>query len=123
MDALKKKIAALGFICFFSFGLLPVGISVCGPFTSMLSHMRHAKSTGLAAPAAAAGLKRVQSGRQTVENDLLLEEENGSGKSFHGSTAVKPATMPLRGSEFSFGRRHTSGGKVSTFLLQSVLNL
>lgn len=41
MNNLRKTLAALGFVCFFSLALLPVSMTVCGPVTWRLFH--HAK--------------------------------------------------------------------------------
>jgi hypothetical protein len=48
MQALKNRLATLGFIGLIAFALLPAGLSVCGPAVSKIAH--HGKGfTGLRA--------------------------------------------------------------------------
>ena len=122
MDSLKNTIAALGFICFFSLSLLPVSMTVCGPFTARLLH--HAKKLRHVSQDLSPRLRLVHPDPTALERDAILEEGNPQRNlSGHAWVARRPAGAEPRSLDLASALRFIPGGKVSTLIFQSVLNL
>ena len=124
MGGLKKNIAALWCVCFLTFALLPVSMTIGSPWTSMLSHSRHAKRIHRAKPTPSPALKPPQPARPVVAGDILPEENKEFGNPLQSASAARsPAASSLQGPAVSLAFRLAFAGKVSTRLFESVLNL
>ena len=122
MQALKNKLAALGFIAVVSFALLPAGLTVCGPATTKI--LRHSKKIHPVAYHKGPGLKATQQHARAIVNDVL-PEENRELRNFSedDATARNDAHLQSDGSQAARAARARVTQKMPIHLLQSVLNL
>ena len=124
MGTLKKKVAAIGFICFFSLGIFPLSMAVGGPVTSRLLHIHHAKRSQHVDNDFSDGFKPARPDRAMLEKDVLPEEDSELRNPLENASAAKnSAEISLQGLEFFLTSRLTLAGKVSTYIFQSTFNL
>jgi len=122
MKSLRNTFAALGFVCFSSLALLPVGITVCGPFASRLLHP--AKKIHPVKPVPSPELGVSHPVRTSIARDALRAEADplrnlfdqiGAGRSLPAFDGNGPGGRLIK--------RLVRSVKVSTFVFQPVLNL
>ena len=122
MGSLKNKVAAFGVVCFCSLALLPVSMTVCGPFTSKLLH--HAKKLHHASRDRSDGFRSAQLDTRYLERDMIPEEDDPLRNPLqHAAAARNPASPQLQGPEAHLAHGFFLGAKASTLIFQSVLNL
>ena len=122
MGSLKNKVAAFGFVCFCSLALLPVSMTVCGPFTSKLLH--HAKKLHHASRDRSDGFRSAQPDTRSLERDMIPEKDDPLRNPLqHAAAARNPAGPQLQGPETHLAHGFILGAKASTLIFQSVLNL
>jgi hypothetical protein len=123
MKSLKNGFAALGFVCFTSLALLPVSMTVCGPFTSRLLYPAKAKKIQAVKPALFPALGVSYPLKAAVKRDMIRAEADPLRNLFEQIGAGK--SLPLLDADGG-GRlisRLIRSVNVSTFIFQPVLNL
>jgi hypothetical protein len=126
MKSLKNGFAALGFVCFSSLALLPVSMTLCGPFTSWL--LQPAKKIHLTKPvvkpAPFEALVVAQPVRTSFKRDMLRAEADPLRNLFEqiGAGRVLPG-LDADGSGNRLIKRLNRSVMVSSFVFQPVLNL
>lgn len=121
MSNLRKTVAALGFVCFFSLALLPVSMAVCGPFMSRLFHQakRHHHAVRERFPEMSAAPARAAFAQRDIISEAdpvrSLFEHTGIGR----SSALAEAALP----EIHLNQRFLRSAKISSFVFHSVLLL
>ena len=122
MQALKNRLAALGFIALASFALLPAGLTVCGPATAKI--LRHSKKIHPVAHNNGPGLKATQQPSRAIASDVL-PEENRELKNISEDHATARNVMEPQSdrSQATWVIRARVTPKISAYILQSVLNL
>jgi hypothetical protein len=122
MMSLKNTFAALGFVCFSSLALLPVSMTVCGPFTSRL--LQPPKKIHLAKPAPFPALGVAHPVRTSVKRDMLRAEADPLRNLFEqiGVGRMLPV-LDADGPGGRLVRRFIRSVNVSNFIFQPVLNL
>ena len=122
MGNLKSKIAAFGFVCFVSFALLPVSVTVCGPATSRLLH--HAKKVHQVSRDPSPQIRSAQPDRTVLQRDMIPEESDPVRDPLqHAWAARSPAAPQPQSAEAHLAHGFICDPKVSTLIFQSVLNL
>jgi hypothetical protein len=122
MRSLKNPFAALGFVCFSSLALLPVGMTICGPIASRLLHP--AKKIQLVKPSAFPAIAAAQPARISVNRDVIRVGTDPLRNLFEHIAAG--GTLTARDADGSRGRlikRLIRGVHISLFVFQAVLNL
>ncbi|HKA34769.1 MAG TPA: hypothetical protein VKH64_16260 [Candidatus Binatia bacterium] len=124
MSILRKTVAALGFVCFFSVALLPVSMSICGPVTwRMLHHAKrnHPIADVLSHPVAA----RPQSGNleRDIIRDIIPEEDSVRSLFEHTGIARNPVGFEPDGPEIYASQEFVERAWVSSFAFHTVLIL
>ncbi len=124
MNHLRKTVAALGFVCFFSLALLPVSMTLCGPITSRLNH--HAKRLHQVSLRPSYGssvrLEVPQPFRASFERDVIPEGDSVRSLE-HTGLGRSPAGPEPDGPEISPGRGLVREARVSGFVFHTVLIL
>jgi len=121
MKRLKNGFAALGFVCFTSLALLPVGITLCGPFTSRLPYAAKKVQAVKPGPFPALGVSYPL--KAAVKRDMIRAEADPLRNLFEQIGAGR--ILPLLDADGG-GRlisRLIRSVHVSTFIFQPVLNL
>ena len=122
MQALKNKLATLGFIGLIAFALLPAGVTVCGPATAKI--LRHSKKIHPVADNRGPGFKATQQQSRAIVNDVLLEDNRElRNLSEDDATARNGAHLQNDGSQATWAARARVTHKIPIHLLQSVLTL
>jgi hypothetical protein len=125
MGILRKTVAALGFVCFFSVALLPVSMSICGPVTwRMLHHtkrMHHPADDALPRPVAA----RPQGSNleRDIIRDIIPEEDSLRSLFEHTGIARHPLGFGPDGPEIFSSQGFVERAWVSSFASHTVLIL
>jgi hypothetical protein len=125
MSILRKTVAALGFVCFFSVALLPVSMSICGPVTwRMLHHAKrvhHPTGDDLSRPAAA----RPQGSNleRDIIRDIIPEEDSVRSLFEHTGIARHPVSFGLDGPEIFSSQGFVERAWVPSFASHTVLIL
>ena len=125
MNILRKTLAALGFVCFFSVALLPVSMSICGPVTwRMLHHAKHPHrpigevlSHPIAAKPQGSNLER------DIIRDLIPEEDSLRSLLEHTGIARNPVGFEPDGPEIYASQGFVERAWVSSFASHTVLIL
>jgi hypothetical protein len=122
MKGLKNTLAALGFICFSSLALLPVGMTLCGPFMSRLLH--HAKKVHHVNPDPSPRLGVARPQGTTFERDVIPAATDPARSLFeHLSVTRSPAEHEPDRTRNRLLHGFIRSVKVSTLVFQPVLNL
>jgi len=125
MGTLRKAVAALGFVCFFSVALLPVSMSICGPVTWRMLH--HAKrphhpagdvfSHPVAAKPQGSNLER------DIIRDIIPEEDSLRSLFEHTGIARNPVGFEPDGPEIYTSQGFVERAWVPSFASHTVLIL
>jgi len=123
MNNLRKTLAALGFVCFFSLALLPVSMTVCGPVTWRLFH--HAKRLHPERAGHDALLRFVgaQSHAAGLERDIIPEGDSVRNLFEYPGIARNPAGIEPDSPEFYTSQGFFDNSGVSGFDSHTVLIL
>lgn len=122
MKGLKNTLAALGFICFSSLALLPVGMTLCGPFMSRLLH--HVKKVHHVNPDPSPRLGVARPQGTTFERDVIPAATDPARSLFeHLSVTRSPAEHEPDRTRNRLLHGFIRSVKVSTMVFQPVLNL
>ncbi len=122
MKGLKNTLAALGFVCFSSLALLPVGMTLCGPFMSRLLH--HAKKVHRVNPDPSPRLGVAGPHETTFERDVIPTAADPARSLFeHLSVTRSPAEHEPDRASNRLLHGFIRSVKVSTLVFQPVLNL
>ncbi len=122
MRGLKNALVGLGFVCFTSLALLPVSMTVCGPFTSRLLH--HAKKIHHVNPDPSPRASTTRAQEATFERDVI-PAAGDPARSLFEHLSITRSSLELEPDRA--GSRLIQGFirsvNVSTFVFQPVLNL
>ena len=125
MNHLRKTVAALGFVCFFSLALLPVSMTLCGPITSLLNH--HAKRLHHVSYHESYGpsvrLEFAQPFTASFERDVIAEGDSGRSLLEHTGIGRSPAGPEPDGPGIFSGRGLVRSATFSSFVFHTVLIL
>jgi hypothetical protein len=123
MNNLRKTLAALGFVCFFSLALLPVSMTVCGPVTWRLLH--HAKRLHPERPGHDALLRfvGVPPHAAGLERDIIPEGDPVRNLFEYPGIARNPAGIEPDNPEFYTSQGFVDSSRVSGFDSHTVLIL
>jgi hypothetical protein len=123
MSNLRKAVAALGFVCFFSLALLPVGMSICEPLTwQLFHHGKHAHQMR-ARPEVFHRLHVAQPHGSDVQRDILPEEDSLRNLPQYTGIARSPAGAEPDNREPHVGQGFVESARVSSFDSHTVLIL
>jgi hypothetical protein len=123
MDRLRKTLAALGFVCFFSLALLPVSMTVCGPVTWRLNHHAkrlHALHAGRDLSPRFVVLQHQAAG---LERDIIPEEDSARNLLEYPGIASNPAGVQPDNPEIYTSQGFFESARVSSFESHTVLIL
>jgi hypothetical protein len=122
MRSLKNVFAALGFLCFVSLALIPIGMSVCGPFTSRLLH--HAKKIHHVNPDPSPHIAAARPQSATFERDVIPTTGDPARSLFeHLSITRSPGEDEPARPKSALIQGFIRSVKVSALVFQPVLNL
>lgn len=125
MNHLRKTVAALGFVCFFSLALLPVSMTLCGPLTSRLNH--HAKRLHRESYRISYGstvrLEFAQPLTASFGRDILAEGDSVRSMLEHTGIGRSPSGPEPDGPEISQSRGLIHSARASGFDFHTVLLL
>jgi hypothetical protein len=122
MQALKNKLAALGFIGLIALALLPAGLSVCGPAISKIAH--HGKKLQRVQRSNVPTFRATEQHARVIVSDVLLEENRETQNAPHAARAARsPAKPQMDDPQAAWTARAPVTSKLSSNILQSVLNL
>jgi hypothetical protein len=121
MKSLKNGFAALGFVCFTSLALLPVSMTVCGPFTSRLLYP--AKKIQAVKPAPFPALGVFYPLKAAGKRDMIRAEADPLRNLFEQIGAGKSLPLLDAGDGGRLISRLIRSVNISTFIFQPVLNL
>lgn len=123
MNKLRKTLAALGFVCFFSLALLPVSMTVCGPVTWRLTH--HAKRLHPVHEGRDLSSRFVVAQQQTagLERDIIPEEDSARNLFEYPGIARNPAGVQPDNPEIYMSQGFFESARVSSFESHTVLIL
>jgi len=123
MKSLKNTFAALGFVCFSSLALLPVGMTVCGPVTSRLLHPAK-KVHHLIKLRSFPALAAAHTVATSVARDVLRAEADPLRNLFDQIGAGRNLpVLDVDGTGGGLIKRFIRSVNVSSFVFQPVLNL
>jgi hypothetical protein len=125
MSILRKTVAALGFVCFFSVALLPVSMSICGPVTwRMLHHAKrpHHPTADVFSHPVAAKPQGSNLERDTIR-DIIPEEDSLRSLFEHTGIARNPVGFEPDGPEIYTSQGFVERAWVSSFASHTVLIL
>jgi len=125
MSILRKTVAALGFVCFFSVALLPVSMSICGPVTwRMLHHAKrpHHPTADVCSRPVAAKPQGSNLERDTIR-DIIPEEDSVRSLFEHTGIARNPVGFAPDGPEIYTSQGFVERAGVSSFASHTVLIL
>jgi len=122
MQGLKNKLATLGFIGIIALALLPAGLSVCGPAVSKIAH--HGKRLHRVARSNVPAFTATQQHARAIMSDVLLEENREAQNASHAAAAARSVAKPhVNDPQVAWTARVLVTSKLSSDILQSVLNL
>lgn len=125
MNILRKTVAALGFVCFFSLALLPVSMSICGPVTwRMLLHAKrphHPAGNVFSHPVAAK--PQGSSLERDIIRDIIPEEDSVRSLFEHTGIAGNPVGFKPDGPEIFASQGFVERACFSSFASHTVLIL
>jgi hypothetical protein len=122
MQALKNRLAALGFIGLLALALLPAGLSVCGPAVSKIAH--HGKRLHRVQRSNVPNFKATQQHTRAIVGDVVLEENREAQNAPHAAAAARSLAKPHTDDPpVAWTTRLPVTSKLSSNILQSVLNL
>lgn|GEM_PF-3341358 len=126
MSILRKTVAAVGFVCFFSVALLPVSMSICGPvmWRMLLHHAKHSHHpTGAALAHPVASKPQQGSILEGLERDVIPVEDSVRSLVEHTGIARNPVDFGPKGPEIYASQGFVKGTWVSGFASHTVLIL
>ena len=125
MSILRKTVAALGFVCFFSVALLPVSMSICGPVTWRMLH--HAKRshhpTGEVFSRPVAAQPQASNLERDIIRDIIPEEDSVRSLFEHTGIARDPVVLEPAGAEIYRSQECVESAWVFSFASHTVLIL
>ena len=123
MSNLRKAVAALGFVCFFSLALLPVGMSICEPVTWQLFHHAKRAHQMRARPDRFHRLLVTQPHSSDVQRDILPEEDSLRNQLHYTGITRNPAGAEPDNWDAYVSQGFIESAKVSSFDFHTVLIL
>ena len=127
MNTLRKTLAALGFVCFFSVALLPVSMSICGPvmWRMLLHHTKHPHHpAGAPLPQHPVAAKPQQGSiLEGLERDVIPVEDSIRSLVEHTGIARNPVDFGPDAPEVYASRGFVEYARVTGFASHTVLIL
>jgi hypothetical protein len=123
MKNVRKAVAALGFVCFFSLALLPVGMTICEPVTWQLFHHAKRLHQAHARHDSSPRLLVAQPRGTGVERDILPEADSTRNLLGYTGIARKLAGAEPDNREIDVSQGSIENARVSSFDSHTVLIL